>query len=66
MSKWFSKSKCLMLAALLMFVGATFQIANDHFMLGVIYFAAAVGFSCSAYAYQKKENKEKQEETDDK
>ncbi len=59
------KSKWLALAALLMFVGATFQIASDHFMLGVICFAAAVSFSCSANAYRKKENREKPEEADE-
>lgn len=66
MSKWFSKSKCLMLAALLMFVGATFQIAGDHYWLGIVYFAAAVSFFCSAEVYRKREKEEKQEEADDK
>ena len=66
MSKWFSKSKCLMLAALLMFVGATFQITSDHYLLGVICFAAAVSFFCSAEKKKKRENEEKQEEADDK
>ncbi len=60
------KSKWLALAALLMFVGATFQIASDNFILGVICFAAAVSFSCSAKVYRKKENKEIPEEVDDK
>ena len=66
MNKWFSKSKCLMLAALLMFVGATFQITSDHYLLGVICFAAAVSFFCSAEVHRKRENEEKQEEADDK
>jgi hypothetical protein len=66
MSKWFSKSKCLMLAALLMFVGATFQITSDHYLLGVICFAAAVSFSCSAEVYRKKEKEVNQKEADDK
>ncbi len=66
MSKRFSKSKCLMLAALLMFVGATFQITSDHYLLGVICFAAAVSFSCSAEVYRKREAEEKQKEADDK
>ena len=66
MSKRFSKSKCLMLAALLMFVGATFQITGDHYLLGVICFAAAVSFFCSAEVHRKREKEEKQEEADDK
>lgn len=66
MSKWFSKSKCLMLAVLLMFVGATFQITSDHYLLGVICFAAAVSFFCSAEVHRKREKEEKQEEADDK
>ena len=66
MNKNNSKSKWLMIAALLMFVGATFQIASDHYMLGVICFAAAVSFSCSAEVYRKKEKEEKKKEADDK
>ena len=54
------------LAALLMFVGATFQIASDHYMLGVICFAAAVSFSCSAKEKRKKEKEETQKEAGDK
>ena len=60
------KSKCMVLAALLMFVGAVFQITSDHYILGVIYFAAAVSFSCSANVYRKKEKEETQEEAGDK
>ena len=60
------RSKWLALAALLMFVGATFQITSDHYMLGVICFAAAVSFSCSANVYRKKANQEKPKEADDK
>ena len=56
----------MMLAALLMFIGATFQIVNDHYFLGVIYFAAAVSFSCSAEVYRKREREEKKKEADDK
>jgi len=66
MNKKFSKSKCLMLAALLMFVGATLQITNDHYWLGIVNFAAAVVFYCSAEMYQKREIEEKQKEADDK
>ena len=54
------------LAALLMFVGAVFQITSDHYMLGVICSAAAVSFSCSANVYRKKANQEKPKEADDK
>ena len=66
MNKRFSKSKCFMLAALLMFVGATLQITNDHYWLGIVYFAAAVSFSCSAEVYRKKEKEVNQKEADDK
>jgi len=64
MSKKFSKSKCWMLAALLMFVGATLQITNDRYWLGIVYFAAAVSFTCSAEVYRKREKEEKQKEAD--
>ena len=60
------KSKWMALSALLMFVGAVFQITSDHYILGVIYFAAAVSFSCSANVYRKKEKEETQEEAGDK
>ena len=60
------KSRWMALAALLMFVGATFQITSDHYMLGVIYFAAAVVFFCFANVYRKKEKEETQEGVDDK
>jgi len=64
MNKMISKSTCFALAALFMFVGATFQITSDHYMLGVIYFAAAAGFSCSANVYRKKGKEEKQKEAE--
>ena len=66
MSKRISKSKWMTFAALLMFVGAMFQITSDHYMLGVICFAAAVSFSCSAEVYRKREREEKKKEADDK
>ena len=56
-------SKWLTLAALLMFVGATFQITSDHYILGAICFVAAASFAYSANLYRKKGNEEKQEET---
>ncbi len=59
-------SKWLAFAALLMFVGATFQITSDHYLLGAICFVAAASFAYSANLYRKKENEEKQEEADDK
>lgn len=59
-------SKWLALAALLMFVGATFQITSDHYILGAICFVAAASFAYSANLYRKKENEKKQEEADDK
>ena len=55
-----------MLAALLMFVGATFQITSDHYLLGVICFAAAVSFFCSAEVYRKREKEDTQKEADNK
>ena len=59
-------AKWLALAALLMFVGATFQITSDHYILGAICFVAAASFAYSANVYRKKENQEKPEEVDDK
>ena len=47
-------SKWLALAALLMFVGATFQITSDHYILGAICFAAAASSAYSANLYRKK------------
>ena len=59
-------SKWLALAALLMFVGATFQITGDHYIPGAVCFVAAASFAYSANVYRKKEKKKKQEEADDK
>ena len=59
-------SKWLTLAALLMFAGATFQITSDHCMPGVVCFAAAVSFCCSAEVYRKKEKEEKRKEANNK
>lgn len=55
-------SKWMTLAALLMFVGATFQITSDHYILGAICFCAAASFAYSANVYRKREK----EEADDK
>lgn len=58
------KAKWLALAALLMFVGAVFQIANDQFILGIICFGAAAAFTSSASVYRERAKKEKQEGAD--
>ncbi len=55
------KSKWLALAALLMFVGAVFQIANEHLIFGIICFGAAAGFTTSANVYRERAKKEEQE-----
>ena len=55
------KAKWLALAALLMFVGATFHIANDHFLSGIICFGAAAAFTSSANVYRERAKKEKRE-----
>ena len=57
-------SKYYTIAALLMFVTATFQIANEQFLLGVVFFVSAVCFTSAAGAYRKKEKEEKQEGVD--
>lgn len=54
-------SKWLAFAALLMFVGAVSQIANDHFISGIICFGAAAAFTSSANVYRERAKKEKQE-----
>ena len=59
-------SKWLALAALLMFAGAAFRITRDHYMPGVVCFAAAVSFSCSAEVYRKTEKKVNRKEADNK
>ena len=65
MSKKLSKSKWLTIAALLMFIGAVFQITSEQFVLGILCFAAGVSFSCSAKIYQKKETEGKHEGAED-
>ncbi len=59
-------SKWLTFAALLMFVGATFQITSDHYILEAICFVAAAIFAYSANMYRKKENEENLKEADNK
>ncbi len=48
-AKWWS------LAALLLFVAATFQIASSHFIPGAVFFGAASCFTAAAGKYQKQE-----------
>ena len=54
-------SKWMSVAALLMFVTATFQIADDRILPGIVFFGAAVCFVSAADLYRKKEKKEEQE-----
>ena len=49
------------LSATLMFVAATFQIANDHVILGAVFFAAATCFTSAALIYQKREKSRRDE-----
>ena len=51
-------SKWWYLAALFMFVAATFHIVGDHFILGAIFFACAACFLITAGKYKKLESKE--------
>ena len=44
------------LAALLMFVAATFQIVSERFLLGAVCFGAAACFLAAAGKYRKKES----------
>ena len=46
-------SKWWYLAALFMFVAATFYIVGDHFILGAIFFACAACFLFTAGKYKK-------------
>ena len=58
------KSKWLAFSALLMFVGAVFQITGGHYILGIICFGAAAGFTTSANVYRERAKKEEQEGMD--
>ncbi len=57
-------STWLALAALLMFVAATFQIAGDRFILGVVFFGSAICFTAAANKYREKEGRDKKEEAE--
>ena len=59
-------SKWLSFTAMLMFVAATFQIANEKFFPGIVFFCAAACFASAAGVYQKKEKEDKQERVDNK
>ena len=59
-------SKWLSFAALLMFVAATFQIANESFFSGIVLFGAAACFASTAGVYRKREKEERQERVDNK
>lgn len=56
--KYSTIAKCWTLAALLMFVAATFQIADENFVVGAICFGAAACFMAAAAKYRKKEAEE--------
>lgn len=58
-------SKWMNLAALLLFVVATFQIVSDHFLLGAVYFGAAVCFMTAAAGFKKKETKAEQKDPEE-
>ena len=51
-TKWFR------LAAVFMFTAATFQIVNDHFILGAVFFCSAVCFASAAGICRKREKDE--------
>ena len=58
-------AKCWTLAALLMFVAATFQIADENFVVGAVCFGTAACFMAAAAKYREKaaeENRQKEEE----
>ena len=47
------KYRITTLIAVLLFAAATFQIADSHILLGVIFFGAAACFSCLAAKYRR-------------
>lgn len=55
-SESLKSSKWLMLAALFMFVGATFQIADGHWACAALCFGAAASFMALAGRRRKLEN----------
>ncbi len=57
-------SAWMALAALLLFVAATFQIAGDRFILGVVFFGSAACFIAAEKKYREKEGSDRQEDTE--
>lgn len=55
MSERLDYSKWLLLAALLMFVGATFQIADGRWIYAAVCFGAATSFMALAHRHRKQE-----------
>ena len=51
-------AKWMALAALLMFVAAVFQIASDHFWIGMVFIGAGACLSAAAASYRNKEKAE--------
>ena len=47
-------AKCWTLAALLMFVTATFQIVSENFIVGAVFFGAVACNMAAAARYRKK------------
>ena len=58
-------AKCWTLAALLMFVTATFQIVNGNFIVGAVCFGAAACFMAASTKYRKIEAEENRESDDE-
>jgi hypothetical protein len=61
MLKRLEYSKWLSVAALLMFVGATFQIADGHWVLAAVCFGPAASFMALSAERGKLENDELQQ-----
>lgn len=53
-NKRIGKAPMTALAAVLLFVAATFQIADDNMLLGVVFFGAASCFSSLAGVYRER------------
>ena len=55
-------AKCWTLAALLMFVTATFQIVSENFIVGAVFFGAAACNMAAAARYRKKAEESRKSE----
>ncbi|MBE5845092.1 MAG: hypothetical protein E7302_13125 [Butyrivibrio sp.] len=53
-------SKVSALAAVLFYVTSVFQIADNHIILGVLFFVSGSCFATQAHLYSKKEKSEKE------